>query len=82
MCKILSLVPSKKTVTREDWDKLNVYFSIFEWYNWSKHQFCPILGLNHNKVNETQADPLIPAENFISRRCYQNGTVQYEWHKG
>jgi hypothetical protein len=30
MCKIFSLVPSKKPVTRENLDKLCVYFSIFE----------------------------------------------------
>ena len=29
MCKIFSLVPSKNLVTRENWDKLSVYFSIF-----------------------------------------------------
>ena len=37
MFKIFSLIPSKKT--RGNWDKLSVYFSIFEW---SKHQFCQI----------------------------------------
>ena len=42
MCKIFSLVPSKKPPTRENWEKLSVYFSIFEWKNWSKHQFCRI----------------------------------------
>ena len=31
MCKIFSLIPSKKPPTRENWDKLSVYFSIFEW---------------------------------------------------
>ena len=31
MCKIFALVPSKKPVIRENWDKLSVYFSIFEW---------------------------------------------------
>ena len=31
MRKIFSLVPSKKPVTREKWDKLSVYSSIFEW---------------------------------------------------
>ena len=29
MCKIFSLVPSKKALTRENWDKLSVHFSIF-----------------------------------------------------
>ena len=29
MCKMFSLLPSKKPVTREDWDKLPIYFSIF-----------------------------------------------------
>ena len=28
MCQIFSLDPSKKPVTRENWDKLSVYFSI------------------------------------------------------
>ena len=32
MLKIFSLVPSKKPVTRENWGKLSVYFSIFEWF--------------------------------------------------
>ena len=32
----------KKHPTRENWDKLSVYFSIFEWWSWSKHQFCQI----------------------------------------
>ena len=31
MWKLFSLIPSEKHVTRENWDKLNVYFSIFEW---------------------------------------------------
>ena len=31
MCKIFSLIPSKKPATRENWDKLSVYFLIFEW---------------------------------------------------
>ena len=31
LCKTFSLVPSKNPVTRENWDKLSVYFSIFEW---------------------------------------------------
>ena len=30
MCKTFSLVPSKKPVTRENWDKLSVFFSIFK----------------------------------------------------
>ena len=25
-----------------NWDKLSVYFSIFEWANWPKHQLCQI----------------------------------------
>ena len=29
MCKIFSLVPSKKPVTKENWEKISVYFSIF-----------------------------------------------------
>ena len=39
MCKEF---PSKKPATREIWDKLSVYFSIFEWYNWPKYQFSLI----------------------------------------
>ena len=35
-------VHSKKPVTRENWDKLSVYFSIFEWQNWPKHQFWQV----------------------------------------
>ena len=42
MCKIFSLVPSKKPVIRENWDKLSVYFTIFKWWNWPKHEFCQI----------------------------------------
>ena len=38
MCKTFSLVPSKKLVTRENWDKLNVYFSTFEWQNLHLYQ--------------------------------------------
>ena len=37
MCKIFSLVPSKKPVVRENWDKQSVYISNFEWFNWSKN---------------------------------------------
>ena len=43
MCEIFSLVPSKKPVTRENWEKLSVYFSIFEFINFDhfvrKHSF-------------------------------------------
>ena len=42
MHKIFSLVLSEKLPTRENWDKLSVHFSIFEWWNWPKHQFCQI----------------------------------------
>ena len=38
MCKIFSLVPSKNPVTRENWDKLSVHFSIFEWWNLQLYQ--------------------------------------------
>ena len=31
MCTIFSLVPSKKPVTTENWDKLNVYVWVFVW---------------------------------------------------
>ena len=27
-----------KNNNRENWDKLSVYFSIFEWWNWPKHK--------------------------------------------
>ena len=37
------LLPSAKTQEYlRNWDKLSVYFSIFEWWNWPKHQFCQI----------------------------------------
>ena len=42
VCKIFSLVPSKKPVTRENCNKLSVSFSIFEWWNWLKYQLCQI----------------------------------------
>ena len=37
MCKLFSLVPSKRLVTRENWDKLSVYF-----FNRPKDQLCKI----------------------------------------
>jgi hypothetical protein len=37
ICNKFSLVPSKKPVTRENWDKLSVYFSNFLWYNLQLH---------------------------------------------
>ena len=40
--KIFSLVPSKKPVARENWDKLSVYFSILNDEIDKKHQFCQI----------------------------------------
>ena len=36
---ILSIL-SDFTSHQRKWDKLSVYFSIFEWWNWPKHQFC------------------------------------------
>ena len=27
---------------QRNWDKLSVYFSVFEWWHWPKHQFCHI----------------------------------------
>ena len=30
ICKIFSRVPPKKSITRDKWDKLSIYFSIFE----------------------------------------------------
>ena len=41
MWKIFSPVPSKKLVTREIWDKLSVYFSIFVWQKWTKTPILP-----------------------------------------
>ena len=38
MCAIFSLVPSKKPVTRKKWEKLSVYFSIFEWWKLELYQ--------------------------------------------
>ena len=38
MYKIFSLIPSKKPVTRENWDKLRVHISLFEWWNLQLYQ--------------------------------------------
>ena len=33
MCKNFSLIATKKPLTRRKWDKVSIYFSIFEWEN-------------------------------------------------
>ena len=35
-------LPQKNPVTRENWNKPSVYFSIFQLWNWPKHPFCQI----------------------------------------
>ena len=42
ICVNMFIRSLKKHVTRENWDKLSVYFSIYEWWNWPKHQFFQI----------------------------------------
>ena len=39
---VLNIFSRSLKKTRENWDKLSVHFSIFEWWNWPKHQFCQI----------------------------------------
>jgi hypothetical protein len=53
ICNKFSLVPSKKPVTRENWDKLSVYFSNFLWYNLQLHLCQKLLFLHQLTHNWT-----------------------------
>ena len=55
MCKIFSLVPSKKPFTRENWDKLSVYFSSFEWYNFQLFHKKPFGTWQFGKIGLNEA---------------------------
>ena len=50
MCKIFSLMPSKNPPTRENWDKLSVYFSIFLWLNLQLYQKKPFANWQFGKI--------------------------------
>ena len=49
MC-IFPLIHSKKSVTRENWDKPSVYFSIFEWQNLQSYQKKPLGTWQFGKI--------------------------------
>ena len=51
MWKIFPLIPSKKLLTWGNWDKLIVYFSVFQWYNLAKLVFWSILSFKNWKVD-------------------------------
>ena len=69
-----SLVPSEKLVTRENWDKLSVYFSTFEWWNWPKHQFC--------QITKRQMAFYGIAVNFIIQKLKSKRLAQWSWYVG
>ena len=77
----------KKPVTRENWDKLRVNFVIFEWWNWSKHQFCQIFkcqmaffGITVNFITQKLKSKHLVCLSFLWWQVFFEGTRENIFH--
>ena len=79
MWKIFFLVPSKKPATRENWDKLSVYFSLFESRNlqlcqkkpFDSWQFCTI-GVLVNFITRKLKSKHLACLSWSQNMCQKN----------
>ena len=87
MCKIFSLIPSKNPVTRENWDKLSVNFSIFEWWclqlykkiTFGSWQFGNI-GVLVNFINQKLKSKHLVCLSFFWWQVFFEGTRENIFH--